>query len=132
MPKEIPGIGLVYTSGEIAGLLGVSLFTVGRAFRDGRLPGRRFGRSVLFTVDSLKGFLEGRPAPRRSEPVAAGKPPSMAEAKALSETHAIETAMKRAGNNRGEAARLLKWHRGTLQRKLKELGLTFPRGKRGG
>ena len=130
MPKEIPGIGLVYTSGEIAALLEVSLFTVGRAFRDGRLPGRRFGRNVLFTGDALKSFLEGRPAPRRSEPVAPGKPPTMAEAEALGETRAIQEAMRRAGNNRTEAARLLKMHRGTLQRKLKELGLVFPKGKR--
>lgn len=131
MPKEIGGL-VVFTAGEIAVSLGVSVYTIQRAFRDGRLPGRRLGRNVLFTGDALKGFLEGRPAPRRSEPTAPGKPPTMAEAEALGETRAIQEAMRRAGNNRMEAARLMKIHRGTIQRKIKELGLTFPRGKRGG
>ncbi len=46
-----------YTVEEVAEQLGVSLATIRRAIRDGRLATYRFGRAVRITADDLEIFL---------------------------------------------------------------------------
>lgn len=134
MPKELPGIGLVYELQEVAALLDVSIYTVQRDFRRGQLPGRKFGRRVLFTGAAIKGFLEsGRPARRGSkgQPEQQGQAdqrpaPSTREQKDLIEKNRIIDAMKLTGNYRKEAAKKMGFSVVTLQAKFKKYGLEFP------
>jgi excisionase family DNA binding protein len=46
-----------YTVEEVAEQLGVSLATIRRAIRDGRLATHRFGRAVRIAPDDLETFL---------------------------------------------------------------------------
>ena len=46
-----------YTVEEVAEQLGVSLATIRRAIRDGRLATHRFGRAVRIAPDDLEIFL---------------------------------------------------------------------------
>jgi excisionase family DNA binding protein len=75
MPKEMPGIGLVYELQEVAEQLGASKFTVLRHYRRGNMPGRKIGRRILFTGDAIKAFLEsGSPTRRGQGPQADQRP----------------------------------------------------------
>jgi excisionase family DNA binding protein len=134
MPKELPGIGLVYELQEVAALLDVSVYTVQRDYRRGQLPGRKFGRRVLFTGAAIKGFLEsGRPARRGSkgqpeqQGQAATRPaPSTREQKELIEKNRILDAMRLSGNYRKAAAKRLDISEVTLRARFKKYNLEFP------
>jgi excisionase family DNA binding protein len=52
-----PGAPTFYTVEEVAEQLGVSLATIRRAIRDGRLATHRFGRAVRIAADDLETFL---------------------------------------------------------------------------
>lgn len=134
MPKDLPGIGLVYEQQEVADLFGVSIYTVQRDYRLGRLPGRKFGRQVLYTADAIKGFLESGSAPRRGSK---GQPavqaqvdhrpaPSTREQQELIQKNRITDAMRLSGNYRKPAAKRLDISEVTLRAWIKKLGLEFP------
>lgn len=141
MTKEIKGIGLVYGAQELADLFGVSIYTVLRDYRLGRLQGRKFGRQILFTADAVKAFLESGSPTRRGSKAADGQrspspgdnhraAPTLAEMNDQGERNRVLDAMKRAGNHRREAAQILGCSEVTLRNKFKKHGLTFP-GNRG-
>jgi hypothetical protein len=143
MPKEIKGIGLVYRAEELAEEFGVSVYTVQRDYRLGKLLGRKFGRQILFTADSVKAFLEsGSPTRRGGGSMVQiqafqdqGIPkegPTGRELQDQAERNRVIEAMKRARNHRREAARLLGFSEVTLRAKFKRYGLQFPdnRGRR--
>jgi len=136
MPKELAGIGLVYTGQEVANMFGVSIYTVLRDYRLGRLAGRHFGRQIFFTGDSIKAFLEsGRPA-RRHDRGQAGQeqaghrlPPTTREQDELLEKNRIIDIMRITGNHRKEAAKRMGFSEVTLRAKFKKYGLDFPSNK---
>ena len=142
MPKNIPGIGSVFTVREIMKSLDVSESTVLRRYRDGSLKGQRFGKNIYFTDASLKDFLEGRTdriplvhnqreqAPDNEPmPLFKGGPTSK-ELEDQHEKRQIEIAMEQAGGYRQKAAEMLGISRVTLGKRLKKYGLKYP-GNRG-
>ncbi|MFA5727223.1 MAG: helix-turn-helix domain-containing protein [Saccharofermentanaceae bacterium] len=141
MPKELPGIGLVYDGQEIAALFGVSIYTIMRDYRLGRLAGRKFGRQILFTGDSIKAFLEsGRPARRggKDQPADQGGDvrrgnhkgqPTGRELQEMTERNRVIYAMKQAGNHRRAAAKIMGCSEPTLRARFKKYGLEFPQNK---
>jgi excisionase family DNA binding protein len=138
MPKEMPGIGLVYELQEVAEQLGASKFTVLRHYRRGNMPGRKIGRRILFTGDAIKAFLEsGSPTRRGQGPQAdqrpATPPPTTREQGDMIERNRIMDAMRLAGNYREAAAKKLGYSAVTLRKNIKRFGLQFPdnRGKQG-
>jgi len=58
MPKHIAGETL-YTVPELQKLLGLSDRSIRRYFREGRLKGRKIGRSWHITERALQDFLRG-------------------------------------------------------------------------
>jgi len=59
MPKNISGVGRVYSTKEISEKLNVSKYTILRYYRSGKLQGRKFGRTIFFLDSVLKEFLQG-------------------------------------------------------------------------
>ena len=140
MPKELPGIGLIYELQEVAEMLAVSKYTVLRDYRRGQLPGRKFGRRILFTGAAIKGFLESGSPARRGQGQAEqlhravqSEPPTTREQAELAERTRIIDAMRLAGNYREAAAKKLGYSAVTLRKNIKRYGLHFPdnRGKQG-
>jgi excisionase family DNA binding protein len=139
MSKELLGVGLVYELQEVADTLGVSKYTVLRDYRRGQLPGRKFGRRILFTGAAIKIFLEsGAPTRRGSKrqgdvPDQADhrEPPTTREQADLIERNNIMDAMRLAGNLRRVAAKKLGISEVTLRKRFKKHNLAFPdnRGK---
>lgn len=137
MPKEMPGIGLVYELQEVAAQLGASKYTVLRHYRRGNMPGRKVGRRILFTGDAIKAFLEsGSPTRRGQGPQVdqrpATPPPTTREQQDMIEQNRIKDAMRLAGNYREAAAKKLGISEVTLRKRFKYHGLVFPdnRGKK--
>ena len=62
MPKHIAGETL-YTVPELQELLGLSDRSIRKYFREGRLKGRKIGRSWHITEKALQDFLGGTGAP---------------------------------------------------------------------
>ena len=58
MPKEIEGI-VIYNLEELRDILEVSVITLGKYIRSGKLKGRKIGRRWYVSRDNLKRFLEG-------------------------------------------------------------------------
>ena len=145
MPKNIPGIGSVFTVREIMKSLDVSESTVLRRYRDGSLKGQRFGKNIYFTDASLKDFLEGRTeradqvinqkreAPDNEPMPLFNSGPTSKELEEQHEKRQIELAMEQSGGHRQKAAEMLGISRVTLGKRLKKYGLRYPenRGKKG-
>ena len=134
MPKDIKGIGLVYRAEELADEFGVSVYTVQRDYRLGKLMGRKFGRQILFTADAVKSFLEsGSPSRRTPVQVQAFQDqgvtrpaPSARELQDLTEKNRVLDAMRLSGNYRKAAAKRLDISEVTLRARFKKYGLEFP------
>jgi transcriptional regulator with GAF, ATPase, and Fis domain len=125
----------VYEGAEVAAMLEVSIYTIMRDYRLGQLAGRKVGRRILFTADSIKAFLEsGRPARRKKSEalveVEHRLPPTSREQEELLEKNRIIEAMRRAGNLRERAAKILGISSVTLRAKFKKYGLEYAKNKR--
>lgn len=64
--KEVGGITL-YTTKDIAEQMGVSELTVRAWFREGKIRGRKIGRTWTTTQENLRAFLAGEPEAKPQE-----------------------------------------------------------------
>jgi len=143
MPKEIPGIGTIYSVSDVMHYLEVSKDTVLRYHRSGKLPGRKFGRSVYFLDTVLKQFLGGRYTDQKKKNTPkkenqetriefTGETIARQLKESDKEKQEIIDAMKAAKNYRAPAAKILGISRATLNIRTKKYNLAFPsnRGKK--
>lgn len=137
MPKELPGIGLVYDLSEISSLFSVHESTVMRYWRKGRLPGRKVGRGLYFTADAVKAFLEGsnlnkkhvehkekkttEPGEQKTKSPRPKSPERLKEE--ADQVSQILDAMKKTGNKQSAAAKLLNWPDRTFRERFRRFKL---------
>ena len=58
-PEEKKKEPLAVNSVEVCKLLGVSSTTLTKWTREGKIPHRRIGRRILYSIEALKNFIEG-------------------------------------------------------------------------
>ena len=58
-PEKSPVEPLAVNSVQACRLLGVSSTTLTKWTREGKIPHRRIGRRILYSVDALKAFVAG-------------------------------------------------------------------------
>jgi len=135
MPKNVMGIGIVYDASELADVLGVAESTIIRYWKSGRLPGQKVGAFTYFTADALKNFLEGtnqnkkhiqhkgKPDPKESPK---DVPREKSQERLALEAEQVEQmidALKKTGNKKSDAAKLLGWADRTFRERFNRFGL---------
>jgi excisionase family DNA binding protein len=70
-PKQIPHpLGTeIYTTAQVAQALHLSVRTILRAIKSGKLPARRTGKHFLITRDAVRAYWEGLPQTATEPPL---------------------------------------------------------------
>ena len=131
----------IYDKKEVADLLDVSVYSIMRYYRAGKLNGQRVGSTILFIGESIKEFLRPgakNPKKKKLEPGFSAQVEehnkrivedrqAQADAKAAVEIQEITEAMTANDFFREDAAKQLKISMVTLNKRMKKYGLSFPK-----